>query len=68
MNFDIEGLRILNKHGYGEGFGLRLDLVFNPPGPFLPPQQCKLQKQYKKELGDAYGIKFDRHLDDPGSG
>lgn len=56
----VQGLRILNQHGYGEGIGLHLDLVFNPPGPFLPPQQCKLQKQYKKELGDAYGIKFDR--------
>eukprot|EP00434_Breviolum_minutum_P025029 symbB.v1.2.022109.t1/scaffold1948.1/size95323/3 len=57
----VQGLRILNKHGYGEGAtGLRLDLVFNPPGPFLPPKQCSLQCKYKKELGESYGIKFDR--------
>ncbi|CAK8985500.1 unnamed protein product [Durusdinium trenchii] len=56
----VQGLRILNDHGYGTGAtGLRLDLVFNPPGPFLPPKQCALQGKYKKELGDAYGIKFD---------
>ena len=34
----VQGLRMLNQYGYGSGGG-RLDLVFNPPGPFLPPKQ-----------------------------
>ena len=36
----IEGLRKLNEAGYGEeGSGLLLDLVYNPVGPFLAPEQ-----------------------------
>ena len=33
--------------------GLRLDLVFNPPGPFLPPKQCSLLGT-KKKLGGGF--------------
>eukprot|EP00425_Heterocapsa_triquetra_P036476 CAMPEP_0195066368 /NCGR_PEP_ID=MMETSP0448-20130528/11739_1 /TAXON_ID=66468 /ORGANISM="Heterocapsa triquestra, Strain CCMP 448" /LENGTH=457 /DNA_ID=CAMNT_0040097609 /DNA_START=56 /DNA_END=1429 /DNA_ORIENTATION=- len=61
----IEGLRILNNHGYGQGgpeatSALRLDLVFNPPGPFLPPRQELLDQKYRQELGDAMGISFNQ--------
>ncbi|CAE7649793.1 DMXL1 [Symbiodinium sp. KB8] len=56
----IQGLRILNQHGYGSGKGgRRLDLVFNPPGPFLPPRQQQLEMKYKTELETSYGVKFD---------
>lgn len=55
----IEGLKKLNALGYGkESNGLELDLVYNPGGPFLPPPQDALTADYKKELGDNYGIEF----------
>lgn len=54
----IEGLRILNQHGYGAGGpcaknGRRLDLVFNPPGPFLPPQQARLAHRVAGGIGSV---------------
>jgi len=59
----IQGLRALNAHGYGAGGpsappGRRLDLVFNPPGPFLPPRQELLDKKYRQELGEHMGVEF----------
>jgi radical SAM/Cys-rich protein len=55
----ISGLLKLNDLGYGyEGTGLKLDLVYNPIGPFLPPDQNKLESQYKKELDEKFGIQF----------
>ena len=58
----IDALRRLNSLGYGlEGSGLRLDLVYNPGGAFLPPSQEELEKQYKKELWGQFGIVFN-HL------
>ena len=57
----IDGLRLLNEFGYGqEGTGLELDLVYNPGGPFLPPEQSALEKQYKQELAEDFGIVFNR--------
>ncbi|MCF6155096.1 MAG: radical SAM/Cys-rich domain protein [Candidatus Brocadia sp.] len=57
----IDALRRLNSLGYGhEGNGLRLDLVYNPGDAFLPPSQEKLEKQYKKELSEQFGIVFNR--------
>jgi len=57
----IEALRVLNARGYGHGTGLALNLVYNPVGPFLPPSQARLEGDYKRELGAAFGIEFD-HL------
>ena len=54
----IAALRRLNALGYGDG--LRLDLVYNPLGPSLPPPQAQLEDDYRRELG-ALGIRFD-HL------
>ena len=55
----IQGLRKLNEIGYGiEDSGLILNLVYNPVGPYLPPSQPQLQADYKKQLGETYGIKF----------
>ena len=59
----IEGLRRLNDLGYGgEDTGLSLDLVFNPQGPVLPPAQAELERTYKAELGQRFGIRFNRLL------
>ena len=58
----IEGLRRLNGLGYGKGAGLRLDLVFNPRGPSLPPPQEALEQDYKRELRARFGIEFDHLL------
>ncbi len=58
----IEALRRLNALGYGkEGSGLRLNLVFNPVGAFLPPKQEAIEKQFKRELERQFGVIFN-HL------
>lgn len=55
----VEGLELLNDLGYGkEGSPLKLDLVYNPGGPFLPPGQMGLQAAYKKELKELFDIEF----------
>ncbi len=56
----IRGLRRLNKLGYGES--LQLDLVFNPQGPSLPPPQQALEQDYRRMLGERYGVVFSRLL------
>ncbi|MGB7325965.1 MAG: arsenosugar biosynthesis radical SAM (seleno)protein ArsS [Rubripirellula sp.] len=59
----IDGLRELNRRGYGTRDPRRkLDLVFNPTGPSLPPDQSKLEADYKRELKARYGIAFDSLL------
>ena len=55
----IRGLKRLNALGYGrEEAGLTLDLVYNPQGPSLPPAQQSLEADYKRVLGEQYGIVF----------
>lgn len=55
----IVSLLELNDLGYGkEGSGLTLDLVYNPGGAFLPPDQATLQAAYRSELREAFGIEF----------
>jgi radical SAM/Cys-rich protein len=55
----IEGLRRLNRAGYGDPrTGLALNLVFNPQGPSLPPDQKALEADYKRILLERYGIVF----------
>jgi radical SAM/Cys-rich protein len=57
----IRGLRRLNALGYGrEGSELVLNLVYNPQGPALPPPQAALEADYKRVLGEQYGIVFNR--------
>ncbi len=58
----IAGLQKLNALGYGRpGAGLKLNLVYNPQGPSLPPNQQGLEADYKRELGEHFGIEFN-HL------
>lgn len=54
-------LKRLNGLGYGaEGSGLRLNLVTNPVGAFLPAGQASLEREWKRELGRRYGVTFNR--------
>ncbi|MEX1031794.1 MAG: arsenosugar biosynthesis radical SAM (seleno)protein ArsS [Cellvibrionaceae bacterium] len=56
----IAALRKLNALGYGQpGSGLVLNLVYNPQGPSLPPEQSALEADYKRELDRHFGIVFD---------
>jgi radical SAM/Cys-rich protein len=55
----IAGIRQLNALGFGQpDTGLVLDLVYNPQGASLPPDQKKLELDYKRELHDQFGIVF----------
>jgi len=55
----VASLKKLNALGYGrEGSGLTLNLVYNPQGATLPPEQGKLQAAYKHELFEHFGIVF----------
>jgi radical SAM/Cys-rich protein len=57
----IRGLQRLNALGYGhDGTGLILNLVYNPQGPSLPPPQDALEADYRRVLGDDFGIVFNR--------
>lgn len=59
----ILGLQKLNALGYGiPGSGLVLNLVFNPQGASLPPNQSALQADYQRELFDHFGIVFNQLL------
>lgn len=54
----IEGLKKLNQVGYGTVEKLKLDLVYNPVGAFLPPEQSALETDFKRELKTRYNIVF----------
>ncbi|MBI2608698.1 MAG: arsenosugar biosynthesis radical SAM protein ArsS [Deltaproteobacteria bacterium] len=54
----IKALQVLNEAGYGVVPHLKLHLVYNPLGTFLPPPQEKLKSQYKKELKTLFDIDF----------
>ena len=56
----ITVIQRLNEAGYGRRDDLPLDLVFNPGGPKLPPPQAALGEDYRRELGEKYGIAFTR--------
>ena len=59
----IRALRLLNGLGYGKpGTDLRLNLVFNPQGPVLPPDQAMLEHAYREQLADRFGVVFTRLL------
>jgi radical SAM/Cys-rich protein len=56
----IDGLRRLNREGYGIEPHLPLNLVYNPNGPHLPPPQERLEADYRRHLSDGHGISFTR--------
>lgn len=56
----LAALRRLNALGYGSGTsGLRLVLVTNPVGAFLPGSQASLEGEWKRELWRLHRIRFD---------
>jgi len=57
----LQAIRRLNVLGYAaDGGELQLNLVYNPQGPNLPPPQAALEADYKRVLGERYGIVFNR--------
>ena len=57
----IKALKMLNDVGYGkENTGLKLHLVYNPTGAFLPATQSSLEQQFKKALSEEFDIHFNQ--------
>jgi len=57
----IKALINLNKLGYGKkDSALTLNLVYNPQGASLSPDQIKLEKDYKTFLSDQFAITFNQ--------
>jgi len=54
----IQALRQLNALGYGDE--LVLNLVYNPVGAVLPPLQQTLEADYRRELAQRFGIRFNQ--------
>ncbi|WP_304141113.1 MULTISPECIES: arsenosugar biosynthesis radical SAM (seleno)protein ArsS [Mesoflavibacter] len=55
----IQALKDLNAVGYGmPDSNLKLDLVYNPSGAFLPANQAAMEKDFKKALLEDFGIQF----------
>jgi radical SAM/Cys-rich protein len=52
----INVLQQLNREGYGNG--LKLDLVYNPTGDYLPPENTQLEQDYREMLWDSFGVVF----------
>lgn len=57
----IAALKKLNALGYGQtDSGLTLNLVYNPQGPSLPPDQVALELAYRHELFEHFGVVFNK--------
>lgn len=55
----IQALKDLNAVGYGvSNSDLKLDLVYNPSGAFLPGDQMALEADFKKALKEDFDIDF----------
>jgi radical SAM/Cys-rich protein len=55
----LSALKDLNAAGYGQpGSCLKLDLVSNPTGAFLPVSQAQAEKKFKFDLQRKWGITF----------
>jgi radical SAM/Cys-rich protein len=54
----VEALKKLNAVGYGIDEKLQLNLVYNPVGAFLPPEQSAIEADFKRELKTRYDIVF----------
>jgi len=55
----IQALQRLNEVGYGrDGSGLRLVIVTNPVGAFLPAGQAAQEVEWRRELRRLHGIEF----------
>lgn len=55
----ISALKSLNAIGYGmPNSNLKLDLVYNPSGAFLPSNQASMEKDFKRALKEDFNIHF----------
>ncbi|MEQ9426733.1 MAG: arsenosugar biosynthesis radical SAM protein ArsS [Cyclobacteriaceae bacterium] len=55
----IKALQMLNEVGYGlPDSDLRLNLVYNPTGAFMPGDQAGLEAEFKRKLKEGYDINF----------
>jgi radical SAM/Cys-rich protein len=54
----IKALQLLNRAGYGIRPELKLNLVYNPNGAKLPPDQQDLEADYKSAMLESFGIQF----------
>lgn len=53
----IEGLRLLNGVGYGDG-GRPVTLVYNPPMASLPPDQASMEREFRRRLSADFDVSF----------
>ncbi|MBL4567889.1 MAG: arsenosugar biosynthesis radical SAM protein ArsS [Porticoccus sp.] len=60
FELSLDALKILNDKGYGIESSLPLNLVYNPNGAFLPPEQHQLEQEYKLRLSTDFGIEFNQ--------
>jgi radical SAM/Cys-rich protein len=59
----LEALRRLNRVGYGEvDSDLKLNLMYNPAGAYLPAEQGALEEIFQRELANRFGVRFHRLL------
>ena len=56
----IAALQLFNSLGYGHTPNLKLNLVYNPVGAHMPPDQSTLEAQYKAQLQEKFGIVFNQ--------
>lgn len=55
----IDALKMLNHVGYGQvDSDLKLNLVYNPSGAFLPGDQQSLENEFKSKLKKDHDIEF----------
>lgn len=55
----IRALQLLNAVGYGkEDTGLKINLVYNPTGTFLPGNQASLEAEFKRQLKRKHDVDF----------
>jgi radical SAM/Cys-rich protein len=59
FQISVDTLKKLNDLGYGhEGTGLELNIVSNPTGAFLPPDQVQTEKRFRQVMEKKWGIVF----------
>ena len=59
FDLSIKALQELNAIGYGlPDSDLKLDLVYNPSGAFMPGDQNSMENDFKKALLEDFGIYF----------
>ena len=57
----IKAMQLLNAVGYGqEGSDLKLNLVYNPSGAFLPGNQASLEAEFKRQLKRKHDVVFNQ--------